>query len=557
MLRDRDDMTDFTIFKSFRNRAILAVGIIIVFLLTLATALKYPVPLGGLITPDIEQMDSGWLYEGGDGLESLPRLPCSLEFDGSTLNLVHDLTAEQHNPEQVLAIQTRYQSIRVWADETLIYEAAQGKEYALSSMWHFISARLYSGASTLRVELTKYDQGSEWELFSVLQDYPNAIGWHLFQTHLPVVLVWLCCMLFVLMLILIMIFMAIRRVSGIPLILALTAFIFLSGTWMLLDSKITTIAGGNYSLTYFFSYCVFYLLPLPLLCYLQMILELRSRLLQALTWITTANAGVWMLLHLLNIVPIRSTTVSVHLLIIIFLAAFLRELHKRRARQKRLVCTFWGILLIFAAALVSIILYHVGLLPPTNSAVLYIWGILALILCMTMDTVMMFGAVWKEKSYIEVYRQLATEDKMTRLSNRNAYELRIREMQHQAPGEVTLILFDIDRMKKINDTYGHQMIALTGQCIYEVFGDGGECYRIGGDEFCVILTSPQDVDCKLREFDQLVGLRRTSHVPLKVSHGWERRSFTEGQPMGPEDMVMLKTEVDKKLYRNKNAAARQ
>ena len=180
---------------------------------------------------------------------------------------------------------------------------------------------------------------------------------------------------------------------------------------------------------------------------------------------------------------------------------------------------------------------------------------------MTMDTVVMFGAVWKEKNYIEIYRQLATEDKMTSLSNRNAYELRLRELQREAPGEVTLILFDIDQMKKINDTYGHhvgdQVIELAGQCIYEAFGDGGECYRIGGDEFCVLLTSPQDVARRLGRFDELVRLRRSAAVPLSVSYGWERRSFAAGRPMEPEDMVKLKTDADKKLYCNKNARAGQ
>ena len=70
--------------------------------------------------------------------------------------------------------------------------------------------------------------------------------------------------------------MTIRKVSGISILVSLGSFIFLSGTWILLDTKITTIAGGNYALTYFFSYLVFYLLLIPLLFFFQLILKLMS-----------------------------------------------------------------------------------------------------------------------------------------------------------------------------------------------------------------------------------------------------------------------------------------
>ena len=316
----------------------------LVLFLTVASALRYSVALEGLPDTEPKHMDTGWSYEDGDSLHPLSQLPCELELESDRLYLVRSLRGNDSNDNDVLALETRYQSIRIWADNTLIYEAAQGREHALSSMWHFVPAESYSGASNLKIELTRYDGKSLWALSPILQDNPDTIEAYLLGKHLPIILVWLCCMLFSLLMVFITLFMAIRKIEGTQLVLALTAFIFLSGTWILLDSKVTTVFGGNYALTYFFSYCVFYLLPVPLLFYFQLMLKPQSMLLRHLIWIAAGNAGFWMLLHLLGIVSIRNTAVSVHLIIVVFLVLFIGESRRqRKQRKQRLMCTFWGI----------------------------------------------------------------------------------------------------------------------------------------------------------------------------------------------------------------------
>lgn len=551
-------MTNVSVLESPRKRVLFLCLLAAVVFLTLAAGLCYAVPLRGLPQAQINLMDTGWSCQQQDGtLTALPRLPCHLEWEEETLVLVRDLSDWQQYPGDVLAISTRYQSIRVWADETLIYQAAQGEEQALSSMWHFIPADQYKEAAFLRVELTRYDGESDWELASPYQDHPGTIVLQLLQGHLPTILLWMACMFFTLLLMLAAIFMLVRRVAGCKLVFSLAGFIFLSGMWVLLDSKVTTIFGGNYALTYFSSYCVFYLLPVPLMFYFQFMLGEKVQPLQHLIWITLGNAGFWMLMHLLGILPIRYTAITVHLIILTFLAVLLRELLKDRESplRKRLICTFWSSLLVFGTALVSIVMYHAELLPPSNSAVIFAWALLALIFSMILDTVRVLDQVWKNTQYIQVYRQLATEDTMTRLANRNAYELKIRDLIASPPAELTLILFDVDRMKQINDTYGHHAgdlaLALTAKCILEVFGNMGDCYRIGGDEFCVMLTQNIQVDQELERFDQLISEGNTNAFPLTVSHGWETGSYQNRKSIPMKEFVELKKAADKDLYRMK------
>ena len=545
------------ILGSMRKRFLFTLLLVLALALTLAAAVRYTVPLAAIPETQVRQLDTGWFCQGGDSLTPLAPLPCEPDFSGDTLTLVRSLA--DGSTEDMLAVQTRYQSLRVWADDTLIYDAAQGREHALGSMWHFILCEDYAGASTLRVEFTRYDQGDDWKISSILQGHPDALRLYLLSAHLPAIIVWMSCMLFVLLLVAIGGFMALRRIDGAPLALILAAFIFLSGTWILLDSKVTTLDGGNYALTYFFSYCAFYLLPVPLLAYSQLLLQLNSKPLRLLTWFAAGNAAFWMLLHLLDVIPIRKTAVSVHLIILIFVALLARELFRRRTDrfQMRLVCGVWGISIVLAVALASIVLDYVGILPNTNSSALFVWGLLALILAMIMDTILQIGQLWQEQQKMRFYQQLATQDRMTLLSNRNAYELRMRELVSNPPAEVAFVLFDIDKMKTINDTHGHhcgdQVITMAAQCLLDVFGPLGDCYRIGGDEFCVILTTSEPIAGKLAVFDKLVASRNPHSFPVRVSHGWAACRFAKGTAVSLENVEGIKSAADADLYRSKRA----
>lgn len=58
-----------------------------------------------------------------------------------------------------------------------------------------------------------------------------------------------------------------------------------------------------------------------------------------------------------------------------------------------------------------------------------------------------------------------------------------------------LVIFDIDKFKKINDTYGHlygdEVLLLVANAMNQVFDDGDLTFRFGGDEF-VVLMAPRE-----------------------------------------------------------------
>jgi diguanylate cyclase (GGDEF)-like protein len=88
----------------------------------------------------------------------------------------------------------------------------------------------------------------------------------------------------------------------------------------------------------------------------------------------------------------------------------------------------------------------------------------------------------------------ATHDQLTGLPNRRAWDDRIEhELQRAAASQLPLsvLALDIDRLKRINDTHGHQQgDRLLQRCAHAWNGAlrGGDFMaRFGGDEFLVLL----------------------------------------------------------------------
>ena len=95
--------------------------------------------------------------------------------------------------------------------------------------------------------------------------------------------------------------------------------------------------------------------------------------------------------------------------------------------------------------------------------------------------------------YFQFYTEMTLRtDALTMLLNRHGYE---EFLEHpQLP--CTVVLIDVDHFKQVNDTYGHEYgdVALRtlAQIVRKCFKSVGLCYRIGGDEFAVVITGRND-----------------------------------------------------------------
>lgn len=93
------------------------------------------------------------------------------------------------------------------------------------------------------------------------------------------------------------------------------------------------------------------------------------------------------------------------------------------------------------------------------------------------------------------FRSQARQDALTGCYNRRAYEEdweRFREEIRHAPQGVAFLLFDCDRFKTINDTYGHakgdRVLTIIADALVMALRANDRLYRLGGDEFATFLA---------------------------------------------------------------------
>ena len=125
--------------------------------------------------------------------------------------------------------------------------------------------------------------------------------------------------------------------------------------------------------------------------------------------------------------------------------------------------------------------------------------------------------------YFDMYSDMVLRtDALTTLLNRRSFE----DVVEKPPLPCVVVLFDVNDFKKINDTYGHaigdECLVRIAAAIRRIFSATGLCYRMGGDEFAVIVKRRLDrVDTLIGNFDALIAEERRKDERLPgVSVGY-------------------------------------
>ena len=101
--------------------------------------------------------------------------------------------------------------------------------------------------------------------------------------------------------------------------------------------------------------------------------------------------------------------------------------------------------------------------------------------------VLILGAVYKRMVYLDKKSKI---DTLTTIGNRLAFKEDLENLK--ANDEYSMLLFDIDNFKKINDTYGHDfgdnVLQKIGEVLKNIENKETFVFRVGGEEFAIILT---------------------------------------------------------------------
>ena len=162
----------------------------------------------------------------------------------------------------------------------------------------------------------------------------------------------------------------------------------------------------------------------------------------------------------------------------------------------------------------------------------------------------MLSRVMKEKYEKEKLLYISNTDELTRCFNRHAYEERINNLDLRE--EWIYISMDLNNLKHINDSLGHaagdELICAAANCMRESFGKYGNVYRIGGDEFVVIITgNTKEFQSIIESFDRRVAQWYGNLVDsMTISWGYVFSSEKEW-----DNIYDIAKEADARMYKNK------
>ena len=158
-----------------------------------------------------------------------------------------------------------------------------------------------------------------------------------------------------------------------------------------------------------------------------------------------------------------------------------------------------------------------------------------------------------------ILQQLSFEDELTGLLNRRGFVSLAPQnikIAQRANWEILLIFGDLDGLKSINDTFGHQegdrAIKETADLLRETFRTSDLIARLGGDEFAVLAinASRDSINTITDRLNANIARHNVTSRDYKFSLSFGIERFDSNRDMSLSEMLK---KADKALYKKKNS----
>ncbi|MDE6727062.1 MAG: GGDEF domain-containing protein [Oscillospiraceae bacterium] len=308
------------------------------------------------------------------------------------------------------------------------------------------------------------------------------------------------------------------------------------------------------------------LIPFALILYLNASIGFKNRaVVPVLCGLCTLGFAASWTLHFLKIKDIHETLTFSHINVVtasvLLIFTVVRSTVKRGKKQGvniYLILRTVGLCSIAVAAVIDIGRYYSG--QTSDSAMFVRIGMLIFTVCYGSSSLENTINAVKMGAQAEFASRLAYHDGLTGVGNRTAFKERLDELE-KAKGDgapIGIVMFDVNDLKYVNDHLGHPlgdaMIIKSAEIISSSFEpNGGECFRIGGDEFAAILRGndvTERYENSIRRFTEQTEQHNSSpdsEIRISIAHGF----FVYDSGCGIEHINDAYKAADEKMYENK------
>lgn len=174
--------------------------------------------------------------------------------------------------------------------------------------------------------------------------------------------------------------------------------------------------------------------------------------------------------------------------------------------------------------------------------------------------------ITERKKYESLMKEMAYSDPLTKLPNRHKIKKWAMEQPEKIDKKITVMYIDLDRFKTINDNFSHdigdKVLIKTAERLQNFLANSKNIFRIGGEEFIVILEDMQaeDIKCLINELLEVI------REPIPVSNielimtasiGISSGQTTERTSTFLEMLELLIKEADTAMYHAKRNGGNQ
>lgn len=334
-------------------------------------------------------------------------------------------------------------------------------------------------------------------------------------------------------------------------------FLMMCSIWLVTDSSLAQNYSRCPEALCLISFYMFMLLAVPMLHFLQKIGDMKKyRILDLGIFTFYFNAAVQGILVIRGQAEFKNMLFVTHILLFVWVLVsavlLIREYKEHRQREIRLLLAAY--IIVEAGGVIALILYWV--FEISYYGAIFELGSLIFLALVIADAVVIMADNIRYRLESQAYERLSREDGMTGLGTRVNFERDVEAISADMEKfqDVLLVYIDIDHLRLTNEEYGRavgdELVMASARCVENAFRGKGTCYRIGGDEFAVLVCDPKETEevWKKRLEKEIRNMDRGSRYRFSLSWGSSCIRETDGSLKSVGDW---KYEADRRLYENK------
>jgi len=479
--------------------------------------------------------------------------------------IIRNVIPEDIGNPAVVRLETYLATVDVYVDNKIVYSYGEGEYKSNSSVGsglNFIYLPDNSGGKSFAIKLKVAENDGFTNISAPFICHGNAGFIDYFRRNVLTIL----CGLFLLMLGIVITIpcLIIELKKGYMHRLTLIGlFSFCIGLWTCCNSRALQLFSLDITDNTILEYCALYFAPIPFSLLMATVqnddIKWKKILMNIIMTGFTAFPVVALLLHITNIVHLPLMIRPFHMITFILMIFLLFVGVSGRIKTDETKLLNFGMIMIISIAALDIVRFNIQKYLAPELSVLRIsllsFGVVLFAIILILSYLTYLYGVLMERASNETLRIMAYHDQLTGLYNRAKFDEVIEELRVRHNIDYCLILFDLDRLKKVNDTYGHSV----GDKLIKSFSDNltesfkkysnAIIMRIGGDEFVIILNEISDEELKTT-MDELhnMNIKSSNELGFKVSASY---GFCTGKFSKSEDPMDTYKIADSYMYNMK------